>query len=823
MRKKERGRTARRNGKRIVAFSVLAVLLTGTLACSSLAWAVGSDGSGARLENTVTSDASIEGTSKTGAFSDESAEPFAEVQDVTYLDENGDAQSHAALPLAASDTTWGVNDDQEHWYVIDGNVEFTDRVTVTGDVRLILANGVSPTAHQGITVEGGNKLTIYAQSTVDGTMGRLRALGDGDYAAIGDGRNGTCGTVTINGGHIYATARVNAGIGGGYRSNGGTVEINGGIVEAVGGYGAGIGGGSRGDGGRITINGGVVNATGHQGAGIGGGMDYAGGTITITGGTVNAVGEWGAGVGGGEYGAGGNITISGGTVQAESLSYGAGIGGGTNGQGGTITINSGIVEAVGGDGAGIGGGLWGDGGIITINGGIVDATGKNGAGIGGGYQGDGGVVTVSGGTVRATGTSGSEGIGNGHGGAAGTFTTGADGEALIIASSIADKGRQADWRGIIFEGNDGRVYGNQTLTDRLSLSADHTLEIPENTTLTIGDGVSFANDYNRLTGNGTIAPASYKQTADIEIADQRQVYDGSAFTPTYTYAGNGAVTVKWYAGNNGVKGAELPFSPTIPGSYFVGVSAAETGIWKAAPEQVAKFTIEVNPDLVGDIKDVTDVANNALAAKLTNTDMDLAQRTLPTDVLGQVSIGKDVDIWLTSVRGVSDADAAVIAANLNGWTLVDEIDLALFYRLDGVETQVHETVEPVTVQLTLPDSAVSADASKARSYEVMRVHDGKASVIPATYDAGAKTLTFETDAFSAYAIAYKDAADDASPDAGEQDASGNKTSAGKLTATGDAVSSLGALLACASAMIAGVLVVDRLRASSSQNGRHAAR
>lgn len=710
MRKKERGRTARRNGKRIVAFSVLAVLLTGTLACSSLAWAVGSDGSGARLENTVTSDASIEGTSKTGAFSDESAEPFAEVQDVTYLDENGDAQSHAALPLAASDTTWGVNDDQEHWYVIDGNVEFTDRVTVTGDVRLILANGVSPTAHQGITVEGGNKLTIYAQSAVDGTMGRLRALGDGDYAAIGNGFNSSCGAVTINGGHIYATARVNAGIGGGYRSNGGTVEINGGIVEAV-----------------------------------------------------------------------------------------------------------------GGEGAGIGGGLWGDGGIITINGGIVDATGKDGAGIGGGYQGDGGVVTVSGGTVRATGTSGSEGIGNGHGGAAGTFTTGADGEALIIASSIADKGSQADWHGIIFEGNDGRVYGNQTLTDRLSLSADHTLEIPENTTLTIGDGVSFANDYNRLTGNGTIAPASYKQTADIEIADQRQVYDGSAFTPTYTYAGNGAVAVKWYAGNNGVKGAELPSSPTIPGSYFVGVSAAETGIWKAAPEQVAKFTIEVNPDLVGDIKDVTDEANNALAAKLTNTDMDLAQRTLPTDVLGQVSIGKDVDIWLTSVRGVSDADAAVIAANLNGWTLVDEIDLALFYRLDGIETQVHETVEPVTVRLTLPDSAVSTDASKARSYEVIRVHDGKASVIPATYDADAKTLTFETDAFSAYAIAYKDAADDASPDAGEQDASGNKTSAGKLAATGDAVSSLGALLACASAMIAGVLVVDRLRASSSQNGRHAAR
>lgn len=782
-----------------------------------------------------------------GATDDEGIAPLAETQSVTYLDASSVQQTCGnATVITASDTELGANDGQEHWYVIDGDVKFPSRVTVTGDVRLILKNGVSPTAEYGVTVEGSNKLTIYAQSAIDGTMGRLRALGDGDYAAIGSGRNGTCGTVAINGGHIYATARVNAGIGGGYRSNGGTVEINGGIIEAVGGDGAGIGGGLWGDGGRITINGGEVNATGHRGAGIGGGMDYAGGTITITGGAVNAVGERGAGVGGGAYGAGGNITISGGTVQAESLSYGAGIGGGVRGQGGTITINSGTVTAHSVEsGAGIGGGLRGDGGRITINGGIVDATGKDGAGIGGGYQGNGGEVTISGGTVRASGTNGA-GIGGGFESSnGGTFVTNTVGRALIFATSIADKGNQADWRGIIFDGDNGKVYGDQTLSDRLSLSEDVTLEIPANTTLTIRDGVAFINKYYRLTGDGTIAPASYKQEANITIADQSQVYSGATFTPTYTYMGNGTVNVKWYADNNGSKGAELPSTPVMPGSYFVGVSAPETGIWKAVPEQTAAFTIEADPDLVGDIKDVTDVDANALSAKLMNTGIDLAQRTLPADVFGEVAIGKDVGIWLKSTDGISDADAAIVEANLNDWMVAEEIDLTLFYRLDGVETQIRETAEPVTVQLMLPDSDVNADPSKTRSYEVVRVHEGAAAVIPAVFDAKAKTLTFDTDKFSAYAVVYKDeiagegagSDDDGISDGSDNGPSGNGNAdnsredaadgsngdgtSGSLSATGDTAGTFVALLVCAVAASAGVLAVSRRRATSVPKGKHA--
>src|SRR5699024_1639457 len=66
------------------------------------------------------------------------------------------------------------------WYVAQGEVTIgTDdnpqRVTVTGDVHLILTDGCTLTVNGGIQVEKGNSLTIYGQSEQTGTMGRLIA------------------------------------------------------------------------------------------------------------------------------------------------------------------------------------------------------------------------------------------------------------------------------------------------------------------------------------------------------------------------------------------------------------------------------------------------------------------------------------------------------------------------------------------------------------------------------------------------------------------------------------------------------------------------
>ena len=190
------------------------------------------------------------------------------------------------------------------------------------------------------------------------------------------------------------------------------------------------------------------------------------------------------------------------------------------------------------------------------------------------------------------------GIGHGINGDAahGTFSTGTDGttgSAFIIASSIGNKTNQNNWSGIIFEGNSGKVYGDQTLSADLTIPNGNSLEIPQGSSLTIPEGVTLTNN-GTLTGTGTISPDSYKLTAEITgLSDRTETYNGGPFTPRYTYTGNdnSKVSVKWYADNNGSKGAELNPAPADAGVYHVGVSAAASGIYKAVDEQTAKFTI----------------------------------------------------------------------------------------------------------------------------------------------------------------------------------------------------------------------------------------
>ncbi len=68
------------------------------------------------------------------------------------------------------------------------------RVTVTGDVRLILADGCTLIVNGGIQVAAGNSLTIYGQSEDETTMGKLTSQNPGDKNAGIGGTGNTAGT-----------------------------------------------------------------------------------------------------------------------------------------------------------------------------------------------------------------------------------------------------------------------------------------------------------------------------------------------------------------------------------------------------------------------------------------------------------------------------------------------------------------------------------------------------------------------------------------------------------------------------------------------------
>jgi hypothetical protein len=367
---------------------------------------------------------------------------------------------------------------------------------------------------------------IITSAGGDGSESGTLAASGGDYAAgigggyydrtgITDYRN-VAGTITIKGGTITATGGLDgAGIGGGPDGNGGMITIDGGRVEANGGeFGAGIGGGSSGSGGITIINGGTVVAKGGEAdcAGIGGGSQSGRtGTVTINGGTVTAIGgPGGPGIGGMNYGTMegevGVITINGGVVNATGGYWSAGIGGKYS-DGGIIIITGGTVTATGGvgyspygGGAGIGGGQGANGGTISISGGTVTATGgTRGAGIGGGsndygYGGCGGDIAITGGIVTATGGSGGSGIGGGWACTSADGSFALDGDAVVIADTVDLNGGSVTLsQGVLFDGDDGVVYGDTTLPSDLTVGSGQTLTVTGGATLTVPDGVTLTN------------------------------------------------------------------------------------------------------------------------------------------------------------------------------------------------------------------------------------------------------------------------------------------------------------------------------------------
>lgn len=74
----------------------------------------------------------------------------------------------------------------------------------------------------------------------------------------------------------------------------------------------------------------------------------------------------------------------------------------------------------------------------------------------------------------------------------------------------------------------------------------------------------------------------------------------------------------------------------------------------------------------------------------------------------------------------------------------------------GTDVSLSETGTPVQFTVALDDSFINTNNTVDRTYQVVRIHEGKVDVLPATFDPETKTITFESDKFSTYALMYTD-------------------------------------------------------------------
>lgn len=177
-----------------------------------------------------------------------------------------------ATPLDNTTTAWA----DGSFAVPEGGLTYSEAITVSGNVTLVLTDGESLTLNKGISLAAGATLTIEGNGTmnVSGTNGNASSTTDGTGTIVLT--SGTLNATGGNGQSLNTNYDNTTGASGGVAING-NVTIDGGTVTAIGGNGGNC---------TITISGGADNIiAGNGGAAINGSVTVNAGTWTATNGS----------------------------------------------------------------------------------------------------------------------------------------------------------------------------------------------------------------------------------------------------------------------------------------------------------------------------------------------------------------------------------------------------------------------------------------------------------------------------------------------------------------------------------------------------------
>ena len=248
-----------------------------------------------------------------------------------------------------------------------------------------------------------------------------------------------------------------------------------------------------------------------------------------------------------------------------------------------------------------------------------------------------------------------------------------------------------------------------------------------------------------LTANG----AEQTQTVEKVLLDDKEIP-----TDSYTVTGNTATDPGSHTLTITAKGN---YTGTVEQAYVIVPAKAE-----AAPDKeiaIGRGKVKVVVKSEGTVPPATLLTNKAeLLAMLVDSG------DISADELAQIADGASVDIALTvKEANVSAKIKTAMAQAAKGCTIGQYLDISLFKYMtvngkqqDGVA--LHTTKNALTISVAVPDALINTNSAVYRTYCIVRNHEGTITVLDAAFDTASKTLTFKTDRFSDYAIAYKDTA-----------------------------------------------------------------
>lgn len=248
-----------------------------------------------------------------------------------------------------------------------------------------------------------------------------------------------------------------------------------------------------------------------------------------------------------------------------------------------------------------------------------------------------------------------------------------------------------------------------------------------------------------LAANG----AEQTQTVEKVLLNDKELPADS-----YTVAGNTATDPGSHTLTITAKGN---YTGTVEQTYVIIPTKAED----APGEEIAIGSGEVKVVVKseGTVPPATLLTNKAeLLAMLVDSG------DITADELAQIADGANVDIALTvKEANVSAEIKTAMAQAAKGCTIGQYLDISLFKYMTVNGNQqagvaLHTTKDALTISVVVPDALINTNSAVNRTYCIVRNHEGTITVLDAAFDAASKTLTFKTDRFSDYAIAYKDTA-----------------------------------------------------------------
>ena len=192
--------------------------------------------------------------------------------------------------------------------------------------------------------------------------------------------------------------------------------------------------------------------------------------------------------------------------------------------------------------------------------------------------------------------------------------------------------------------------------------------------------------------------------------------------------------------------AKLPVTPDKP-------SEPDQPVTPDQPVDRNEVKIEVS---TGDIKTEISVDDT----KLKDTVLTEEQKKIVADG-GSASI----IIKVTGITtNISDEQKKLIASVLNSNSRIGMYtDISVLLTVtdkNGIviadNTLIPNTATKITVNMKLTEDLLLKDTSKIRTYQVVRLHNGVPEIIASSWNAETGILSFETDKFSTYAVAYYD-------------------------------------------------------------------